>query len=164
MPEDAQNPSLPMLKSTHERMPSLQVELEEAESRARKDWYLHTLQPTKPQEEAAPIDEAVKTMSLQTATSAKHDKRRKKAGPIFFDVAFSYIAPVGTEILVDSLNSAPMANVPGDTKSSAVESNVAGSSSESSPLKDAISTAQTVAPEPTSTAGRGLWGLFGRRK
>ncbi|KAK9900292.1 hypothetical protein P389DRAFT_192574 [Cystobasidium minutum MCA 4210] len=144
----------------------LQMALEQAESRSRKDWYIHTVQPEGEIEDPASIDVAVKNMTLRSTSPSKRNIKRKRAGPLFFDVAFSYIAPVGTEMSVDSQGSV-LDSVNGNV--AAVEGLASASKELASPAinKDEGDRAQ----QPTeadnaasSTSGRGLWGFFGRRK
>lgn len=151
---------LPHPVESLEKLPALQKALENAETRAGKDWYLYSLLPKDHTDEstsASPsLDRSLKAMALQGADSGR--KKGRKPGPLFFDIAFSYIAPVG----VDTLPEDSALNLPvGDDRATATAA--PGQAAE-----DSHAHVNQVVTEPpqveTQNSSRGLWGLFGRRK
>jgi hypothetical protein len=149
----------------------LQTMLQSSEERASRDWYIHTLQPSKDTEQVRDktdeMDSAIKAMSLQ-AGAKKRKNGRAKPGPLFFDVAFNYLASVDTETALALANNA------------AHESTTAAVSDVLQAVKERVSTVlphaaasadvdmQTSSEEPkeapTPAPARGIWGLFGRKK
>lgn len=145
-----------ILENLQSELPSVQAALEKAEVRASKDWYFHRLGPSEDLQAAASVETAVESLTLTAPTLKDKKRKRAKPGPTFYDVAFSYIAPVA---IVDT-------NVPNKSATTldpaSVQKDVVPSDAADTTLMNAE--APQSDPPASSTSGRGLWGLFGRRR
>lgn len=156
--EEAAASGLQMTGLISQQIPTLQSLLERAEDRTSKDWYAFTLVPSPTDNELAAsighVGLPVENLSLQNTATGRRGKKARKVGPVFFDVAFSYIATVGTEMQADDLVTEALSK---DTVSTVPTEKQTDPSSEVSEK-----TSETTSSE--QAGGRGLWGLFGRRK
>ena len=90
---------------------SLEEQLGAAEHRARKDWFLFQHASTSAvataergaiaddeQDEGQGLDSAVKSLALNGQQSGAQ-RSKKRTGPLFFDVAFNYVAGIDLDVL-----------------------------------------------------------------
>lgn len=142
------------------QVPGLLKLLERAEVRTSKDWYTFTSLPSASEggslANSALLEKVVENISLQNARSiGKRSKKPRKAGPVFFDVAFNYIAPVVTDLAGEVF------------VTDASDETVITTDVEAKEQVESIRDKQGESSASTSEAqsvGRGLWGFFGRRK
>lgn len=148
---------LPSVKSAVVDLPVLQNLLERTEARASRDWYAYTLQPIKIDDSIVASDASlgigVESMSLNKELTGRRSRKAAKIGPVFFDVAFSYIATVHTD--------EQAAQLPKESVVEQEQAAVAPAAQRSTDLEGAPASQSSAEAQP---AGRGLWGFFGRRK
>lgn len=155
--EPGESAALTTLTSARDDVPLLMKRLERAEARASRDWHNYTVSS---QPSGGPItgDDslalAVEHISLQRQIIGERAKKTGKVGPIFFDVAFNYIAPVRTDSPAQELET----DEPGHGEA-VIATDHPTQEYASSDRKSSSHTAS----EQQST-GRGIWGFFGRRK
>ena len=68
--------------------------LAQAEDRVRKDWFIYQYSQDAKAKEG--LDSAISRMDIDEPVSLP--KKSKKAGPLFFDVAFNYVAGIDIDI------------------------------------------------------------------
>lgn len=145
----------------------LEKELAMAEDRSKKDWYVFQLAE---QEEAKgdgqdAAAEAINRLSLRPAVKKA---TKKRAGPLFFDVAFNYVAGID----LDVLDSASKGRYPDVAESanparSTVQQTKDVVTEAATPAKEIVEEAINASAGNTpskASAGRGIWGFFGRGK
>lgn len=148
----------------------LEKELSTAEDRSKKDWYLFRLA----EEENAKSDQAetaaVAIDGLSLAHAGRPKVQAKKAGPLFFDVAFNYIASVDLELLDAAAKGEdvePISQVPAAADSPSVVEQAKDVVMETAQkaqeaVQDAVS--GSAPGTPSKSGGSGIWGFFGRGK
>ena len=151
--------SLQPVEHASQQIPGLQKSLERAEARTSKDWYTFTLSPSDTQgcasAKSTPLGLAVENLSLQNAKApGRRSTKPRKAGALFYDVAFSYIAPVATDLPVESVTDVSAESVMTVNMQANEQLEAIGD-------KQGKTSASSSEVQP---AGRGLWGFFGRRK
>lgn len=155
--ESQTSPELTTVKSAMDDVSLLQVRLERSESRTSRDWFEYNLvsgEAVKPQAAGdGALTLAVENISLHKQANGRRAKKPRKIGPVFFDVAFNYIAPVRTDEQAEDLYS----DRPGDHGAAFLGDNV----------EEARTGVDEDARSPSASAqsaGRGIWGFFGMRK
>lgn len=154
----------------------LEAQLAKAEDRNKKDWFL--FQQASEQEAKANQDdiatEAINGLLINGAPAKK--AKKKKAGPLFFDVAFNYVAGVDLEVLdaawkgqledlpaaASSIQKEAEQQQPGlvqQTKDVVMET--AAQAKEA--VEEAVSGSAPNTPSKAASGG-GIWGFFGRGK
>ena len=144
---------------------ALEAQLSEAEDRARKDWFLfqHAARSTseadaaesgatatEEQGQGLGLDSAVKGLALYGQSGAKRSKKR--TGPLFFDVAFNYVAGVNLDVLDRAAKGDPLGAASSSSSSSSGAAAAPGLMQIDEPELSGASVVQTVQETLEQTA------------
>ena len=142
----------------------LEDSLIKAEDRAKKDWFVHQYtqiaEPEKDSITEGVLDDALKIMSinaLSRSNAADMDKTRKNTGPLFFDVAFTYVAGIDLEHLVKTTFSKIEATPVNERNNKQLKGPITDESLSRNEIPD-------NPPLPDTPNKSGIWSFFGRGK
>jgi hypothetical protein len=134
--------------------------LAQAEDRVQKDWF--TYQYSQDDKAKEGLDGAIGKMEIEEATSLPK-KKNKKAGPLFFDVAFNYVAGIDTDVLERAALGEGGLEMQKPIPSS-IQSVGAAVANKVEEVVEAVASTTSAGPETPSKTGGGIWGFFGRGK
>lgn len=162
--------------------------LTSAQQRAEKDWFLYHFRAQQKQQQAATEGEkdslsgAVQGMAIDpTSDAAPAAASKARKGPLFFDVAFNYIAGVDLDRLDAASKGEEVTLLTTQTVGATAEKEVEGLVGT---IKEAVTTVKdAVMEQPVDQSmevelaqkddgakaaegksGGGIWGFFGRKK
>lgn len=160
MDEDDED-NVQALEVSEASLADLEGRLTAAEGRSEKDWFTYRY-AKKIQDEKA-LDEAVQGLAI-----AADSGKRKKAGPLFFDVAYNYVASIDIDLLQQAADGVTVATqVPAASQMVQAEHDKPVVTQAMEAVVDKAKEAVAAAPAPEETSAspsRGIWGFFGRGK
>ena len=142
---------------------ALEAQLNEAEHRARKDWFLFqhastsavaesgaTAADEQGQGQGQGLDSAVKGLVLNGQPGARRSKKR--TGPLFFDVAFNYVAGIDLDVLDRAAKGDPLGAASSSSSSSSAAAAAPGPMQVDEPESSGAGVVQTVQETLEQTA------------